>query len=95
MINIGDTTKIVGTTELRNEIPAITKDLKTMTVIVVKRGKPIAILEDYEKHKQKEEFLEEFEDLVLGYIARDRDKKSRKSDYISIEKLMKKFKKRR
>ena len=95
MIRIDDTTKIVGTTELRNEIPMITKDIKTMTVIVVKRGKPIAILEDYEKHKQKEEFLEEFEDLVLGYIAKDRDKKSRKGDYISIEKLMKKLKKRR
>lgn len=95
MIHINDTTKIIGTTELRDEMPMITKDLKTMTMIVVKRGKPVAILEDYEKHKQKEKFLEDFEDIVLGYIAKDRDRKSKKDDYVSIEKLMKKLKKRR
>ncbi|MBU0668101.1 hypothetical protein KJ835_03180 [Patescibacteria group bacterium] len=92
MINVNDEIKLVGTTELRNQIPMLAKDLKNKTVIVMKRGKPVAVLEDYAKYTEKEKILEAFEDLVLGHIAKERHEKSKKSDYIPIEEVMKKLK---
>ncbi len=91
MIKLNDDTLLIGTTELRNEIPKLTKDLKVKTIIVMKRGKPIAVLEDFKQFEEKKNLLETFEDLVLGYLAKEREEKSKKNDYVSEEEVSKKI----
>ena len=83
--------KLIGSTELRTEIPKLTKDLKMQTVIVTKRGKPVAVLEDYSKYQEKEDLLETFEDLILGYLAKERHEKNKKSEYIPAALVRKKL----
>lgn len=91
MIKINDEMAIIGTTELRTEIPKLAKNLKVKTVIITKRGKPIAVLEDYEKYREKEDLLDELEDLVLGRLAIERWKKSKPGDFITLEEVKKKL----
>jgi len=91
MIQIDDNTILVGTTDLRTEMPKITKNIKIKKIILTKRGKPVAVIEDFEQYKEKEEFIDSFEDLVLGYLAKERDSKSKKSDYLSEEEVNKKL----
>ena len=87
MINIGDDTILIGMTELRTELPKLSKQLKVKKIIITKRGKPVTILEDYEKYQEKEALIENLEDLVLGNIALERSKNSTEKDYISHEEL--------
>ena len=89
MIHINDEIKVIGTTELRTEIPKLTRDLKMKTVIITKRGKPVAVLEKYQKYREKEDILDELEDLVLGHLAMERMKNSKPSDFIPLEKVKK------
>lgn len=77
--------------ELRKEAPEIAKDLKNKTVIVTKRGKPIAVLEDYQSYQEKEKLMEEFEDIILGHMAKERSKNSKPEDFIPIEVVAKKL----
>lgn len=77
--------------ELRKEAPEIAKDLKDKTVIVTKRGKPVAVLEDYETYQEKEKLVEEFEDIILGHIAKERANNSKPEDFIPIEVVAKKL----
>ena len=92
MITINDQLKIIGTTDLRNQIAqlASSKNLKVETIIITKRGKPVAVLEDYDNYQRNNEMIESFEDLVLGYMAKEREEKSTKADYITEKEMMKK-----
>ncbi|KKU80483.1 MAG: hypothetical protein UY05_C0006G0017 [Candidatus Peregrinibacteria bacterium GW2011_GWA2_47_7] len=91
MIPVADNTIIIGTAELRKEIPQLTKDLKTKTVIVTKKGKPIAVLEDFGEYQEKNRLFETFEDIVLGYLAKERDSKGKRSDFISEKNVAKRL----
>ncbi|MFA5828974.1 MAG: type II toxin-antitoxin system Phd/YefM family antitoxin [Candidatus Gracilibacteria bacterium] len=91
MININDEMKLIGATELRTEVPKLINDLKMKTVIVTKRGKPVAVLQNYTKYQEKEDLLDTFEDLVLGHLAKERHEKSQKSDYIPASAVWKKL----
>ncbi|MEK7524232.1 MAG: hypothetical protein AAB588_04360 [Patescibacteria group bacterium] len=91
MIPISDETVIIGTAELRKEIPQLTKNLKTKTVIVTKKGKPVAVLEDFDEYQEKNRLFETFEDIVLGYLAKERHEKSKKGDYISGKEMAKRL----
>lgn len=88
---INDDIKLIGATDLRTEIPKLTKDMKVKTVIVMKRGKPVAVLEDYEKYEEKRKILDTFEDLVLGYMAKERYESTAKNRYIDEKKVAKKL----
>lgn len=90
MIKVHDTA-IIGMSELRAEMPKLTREFKIKTIIVMKKGEPVAVLEDYTTHEEKEKLLNVFEDLILGYLAKERESKSKKSDYIPEEKAMKKL----
>ncbi len=91
MLTIAEGSLLIGTAELRREIPKLTKELKMKTVIVTKKGKPVAVLEDFDEYQQKNRLIETFEDIVLGYLAKERDAKSTKKDFISEKKAAKKF----
>lgn len=77
--------------ELRKEAPEIAKDLKYRTVIVTKRGKPVAVLEDYQTYQEKEKLVEEFEDIILGNIAKERAKNAKPEDFIPMEVVAKRL----
>lgn len=83
---------MVGATELRKEMPKLTKEMKTKTIIVTKKGKPIAVLEDFDEYTERTRLFDTFEDLVLGHIAEERWKNSKKEDYISLEEVAKDLK---
>lgn len=91
MLTVADSTLLIGTAELRKEMPHLTKELKVKTIIVTKKGKPIAVLEDFDEYQQKERVLETFEDIVLGYLAKERYEKTPKKKYIPEKQLAKKF----
>lgn len=92
MFHLNDETTLIGTGELRSNISQLTKDLKVKTVIVTVRGTPVAVLKDFKKFQEEQNMLETFEDLVLGHIALERDRKAKEKDFISHEEMIKKLK---
>ena len=91
MLNINEDTVLIGSTELRSNMPKISKEMKTKKVIVIKRGEPFAVLTDFEEYEEKEKLIETFEDLVLGYLAMERDEKSSEKDFVDAEEVEKKI----
>jgi len=89
MLNINDDTILIGTTELRGNMPKISKEMKNKKIVIVKRGKPFAILCDFDEYREKEEMMDTFEDVVLGYLAKERDAKSTDKDFIPSEDIEK------
>lgn len=91
MFHINDQITLITMAELRKDSAKIAKDLKDRTVILTKRGQPVAVLEDFQTYKEKEKLVEEFEDIILGHIAKEREKNSKPSDYISEEIVLKRL----
>ena len=91
MFTIKDEIILVSMSELRTEMPKIRKHLTKKVVIVTSRGKPVAVLEDYDTYKKKEDFLDEMTDVILGLEAKKRHEKSKPGDYISHEEMLKRL----
>lgn len=92
MVRLDDNTIMVGATELRTEMPKLAKELSNnQKVILMNRGKPVAVLEDFATYNQKEKFLDEFEDLIAGHIAKERWENSKPEDYIDDKTLWKRL----
>ncbi len=72
MITVDEKTTIVGVAELREEIVEVLKQLKKHKVILTRRNKPVGVLIDYNEYEKISLIEQEFEDLVLGLIARER-----------------------
>jgi len=64
-------------------------------VLLERRHKPLAVIVPIEKYNQMEELIELIEDSGLGYLAKERDLKSKSSDYIDIERVERKLKKKK
>lgn len=91
MININSDTILMSASELRTEVPKLAEELKVKTIIITKRGKPVAVLEDFNIFKAKNDLIEQMEDLVLGMTAREREKNGKSADYIPQELVLKKL----
>jgi prevent-host-death family protein len=89
MLQINDDTVMVGATEFRSEMPKLIKTLHLKKVIIMNRGEPVAVIQNYQDFKRDEDWMEEFEDLVLGSIAKERDENSKDSDFYSHEEVLK------
>ena len=94
MLNIKEDTTLVGVSELRTKMDEILKESKIHKVIIEKRNKPVAVLLSMERYKHIEEVLELLEDKALGYLAREREKKSTSKDYVDIEEAQRKVKRK-
>ena len=92
MITIKEETTLVGVSELRTNIEKILEESKKHKVIIGKRNKPVAVIIDMERYNQMEETLELLEDFALSYLAKERDSKSKPSDYMTIDAAKKKIK---
>ena len=92
MITIKENTTLVGVSELRTHIDQILAESKKHKILIGRRNKPIAVLMDMEKYEQMEAALELVEDLMLGLLAKERDEKTKNSDYLDITEAIKKLK---
>ncbi len=87
MRTIKKNTTLVGVSELRTNFDEILEKAKGTRIIIEKRKKFMAVLMDMEKYEKMERMLDAVEDIMLGYLAREREKDSDLSDYIDIEEL--------
>ena len=88
MFTVKENTTLVGISEFRSGIEKILEKARKGLVIIEKRHKPQAGLMSSEEYEHLQSVLETAEDLVLGFIAEDRAKKSKDRDYIDIEDLL-------
>ena len=90
MYTVKENTTFVGVSELRTGIEKILEKARKGLVIIEKRHKPQAVLMSTEEYEHLTNILDMAEDLVLGYIAADRFKTSKETDYLDIENLLQK-----
>jgi hypothetical protein len=83
---------MIGTTEFRSEMPKLLKVFGKKKVILMKRGEPVGIFLNFSDYQKQEAWQEEFEDVVLGYLAKERDERSTDADFISEEEAWEKLK---
>ena len=89
MITIDEKTTIVGVAELRDQVANVLKQLKKHKVILTRRNKPVGVILDYDEYEKISRIEEDFEDLVLGLMAKERaQRKGRKT--VSLEEAEKK-----
>lgn len=88
MFTVKENTTFVGVSELRKGIDKILEKTRTGLVIIEKRHKPQAILISKKEYDHIMNILDTAEDLVLGFIAADRFKNSKETDYLDIETLL-------
>lgn len=59
MLNINDEMVMVGSTEFRAEMPKFFKLIaKKKVVVVMNRGEPLAVLQNFEEYQKKQAFLQ-------------------------------------
>lgn len=85
MHTIKEDTTLVGVSELRTHLEKILEEARRHKVVIEKRNKPIAVLIAIERYNAIEELLDRIEDYELGKLAKEREKRSSKKDYISLE----------
>jgi prevent-host-death family protein len=88
MYTVKENTTLVGVSELRAGIDKILEKARKGLVIIEKRHKPQAVLMSNEEYEHLTNIVDMAEDLVLGFIATDRFKKSKETDYLDIETLL-------
>jgi prevent-host-death family protein len=92
MITVKEDTTLVGISELRTHFDKVLEALGKSKVLLERRHKPLAVIVPIEKYVQMEKLMELIEDMGLGYLAREREQKSKPSDYLDLaqsEKLIK------
>lgn len=60
MFKSNKNTIVIGVTELRTKLPELLKNLGNKKIILMKRGYPLAVLQDYKDFVEKEELLGRF-----------------------------------
>lgn len=80
-------TTLIGVSELRNNFDKILEMAKKHRVIIEKRKELKAVLLDLKKYQEMEKMLDAVEDIVLGYLAKEREEDTDLSDYLDIEEL--------
>lgn len=87
MLAVDEQTAVIGLSELRTAAPKLLKYLQTHKVILTRRNKPIGILIDYDEYKKTEALIELIEDTVLGNIAQERHKGTKKEAYLTHDEM--------
>lgn len=85
MFTVKEDTTLVGISEMRTNFDKVLDAISNSKVLLERRNKPLAVIVSIEKYNQMEHFIESAEDMVLGYLARERDFKSNPSDYIDLD----------
>ena len=91
MITVHEDTALVGISELRTNFANVMEVIGKYKVLLERRNKPLAVIVSVEKYNRMEELIELIEDMGLGFLAQERDKKSKSSDYIELEEAEKRI----
>lgn len=86
MVTVKHAATLASISELRNKSQRILSRLKEHRVILERHNKPVAVMIDYAQYEKLEATLDLAEDLVLGTLARERDRTARKSDFVDLDK---------
>lgn len=95
MITVREDTTLVGISELRTNFYKVLEAIGKYKVLLERRNKPLAVIVPLEKYNQMEELVELIEDMGLGYLAKERDEKSKPSDYIELEEAKKRIERKK
>ncbi|MBI4231278.1 MAG: type II toxin-antitoxin system Phd/YefM family antitoxin [Planctomycetes bacterium] len=90
MLTVDRPSTLIGITELRARSDEILRLARTQRVLIGKRGKPVAVLVPIEEWERQETLLDEFEDLALGHLARDRAREA-PVEYVPLETVKKRL----
>lgn len=90
MRRVKEDTTFVGISEFRTKADEILKAAQHDPVIVEKRHKPMAVLVPITEYTRTQEALEMFEDYLLGLLAKEREQRSKRKDYLTLEELERK-----
>ena len=90
MYTVKEETTLVGVSELRTRLEKILEAARRHKVVIEKRNKPVAVLIAIERYNAIEELLDRIEDYELGRLAREREKKASKNDYLTFEAALRK-----
>lgn len=88
MLNINDEMVMVGSTEFRAEMPKLFKIVGKKKVVVMNRGEAIGVFLNFKEYQEKESLLDTFEDLILAYLAKERDESASESDFLTHEEML-------
>jgi prevent-host-death family protein len=91
MHTIKEDTTLVGVSELRTRLEKTLDEARHHKVVIEKRNKPIAVLVAIDRYEAMEDIHDRIEDMELGGIAKKRDAKSGKRDYVSIQDAIRKI----
>ena len=78
----------VNLSELRKGIDKILEKAKGKLIVVERRHRPVAVIMSTEEYRDIEEILKLAEDIVFGFIVRERFENSSGRDYIDIRNLL-------
>ncbi len=95
MFTVKEDTALVGISELRTNFDKVIEAIFKYKVLLEKRNKPLAVIVPIEKYNRMEELIELMEDAGLGYLAKERDLKSKPADYIDLDKAERRLKARK
>ena len=87
MRRVKEDTTLVGLSEFRTRAEAIVKAAQREPVVVEKRHKPIAVLVPIAQYERTEEALDQIEDYILGLLAKEREQRSHRKDFLTLEEL--------
>jgi prevent-host-death family protein len=87
MRHVQQQSTFVGVSELRTHAEEILTIARHEPVIVEKRHKPMAVLVPIEQYERTAETLEALEDYILGWLAKQREQRSSRKNYLSLEEL--------
>lgn len=89
MRRVEEDTTFVGISEFRTQADAILKVAQHESVVVEKRHKPMAVLVPITEYRRTQETLERLEDYLLGLLAKERERHSQPTSYLTLEELEK------
>lgn len=94
MFTVKEDTALVGISELRTDFNKVLGMLTKYKVLLERRHKPLAVIVPIEKYNKMEALIDLIEDAGLGYLAKERDLRSKPNDYIDLEIVTKKHRKK-
>ena len=87
MRRVKEDTTLVGISELRTQAEAIVKAARQEPVVLEKHHRPIAVLVPIERYERTEHTLDLLEETILGLLAKERDQRARRKDYLTLDEL--------
>lgn len=87
MRRVKEDTTLVGISEFRTRADEIVKAAQREPVVVEKRHRPVAVLVPIEQYERTETALDHLEDYLLGLLAKEREQRSHRKTYLTLEEL--------